>query len=188
MLSSSFVILLSCLYFDSKLWTGLFEISLKAINAGKKKRKIGQKNPQTVFISLKLDSIYSNSSQQYYFETQVFLVFLCFLMLECRCSNLSKTFFYASFSGILSSRPLNPISNSSIFPCRTSAFIVSFFNSLENFFQLFNMIFFSDYILFTTLVSRIAFSLCFGDSKSSTLLTKTFHVVFVDCSFFLILL
>ena len=108
-------------------------------------------------------------------------------MLECRCSNLSKTFFYASFSGILSNRPLNLISNSSIFAWRTSAFIVSFFHSLENFFQLFNLIFFSDYILFTTLVSRIAFSLCFGDSESSTLLTKTFHEIFVDCLLFLIL-
>ena len=137
---------------------------------------------------MKLEPIYSNNSQQYYFESLVFLVFSCFLMLECRCRKLSKTFLYASFSGILSNRPLNLISNSSIFAWRTSAFIVSFFHSLENFFQLFNLIFFSDYILFTTLVSRIAFSLCFGDSKSSTLLTKTFHVVFVDCSFFLILL
>ena len=108
-------------------------------------------------------------------------------MLECRCRKLSKTFLYASFSGILSNRPLNLISNSSIFAWCTSAFIVSFFHSLENFFQLFNMIFFSDYILFTTLVSRIAFSLCFGDSESSTLLTKTFHEIFVDCLLFLIL-
>ena len=137
-------------------------------------------------ISLKLEPIYSNNSQQYYFESLVFLVFSCFHMLECRCSKLSKTFLYASFSGILSNRPLNLISNSSIFAWRTSAFIVSFFHSLENFFQLFNMIYFWDYI--PRLVSRIAFSLCFGNSKSSTLLTKTFHDVFVDCSFFLVLL
>ena len=109
-------------------------------------------------------------------------------MLECRYSNLSKTFFYASFSSILSNSPLNPISNSTIFAWLTSTFIVSAFNSLENFFEIFNMIFYSNFILFATLVSAIAFPLCLGDSKSFTLLTKLYHDVFVDSSLFLIML
>ena len=135
---------------------------------------------------MKLKAIHS--IQQYYFQSLVFLFFLCFLVLESRCNNLSKTFCYASFSGILSNRPLKPIYNPSIFAWLTSALRVSAFNSLENCFQLFNMIFLSDYILFTTLVSKIAFSPCFGNSKSSTLLAKTFHDVFVDSLLFLILL
>ena len=135
---------------------------------------------------MKLKAIHS--IQQYYFQSLVFLFFLCFLVLESRCNNLSKTFCYASFSGILSNRPLKPIYNPSIFAWLTSALRVSAFNSLENCFQLFNMIFLSDYILFTTLTSTTAFSPCFGNSKTSTLLTKTFHDVFVDCLLFLILL
>ena len=83
-------------------------------------------------------------------------------MLECRCSNLSKTFFYASFSSILSNSPLNPISNSTIFAWLTSTFIVSAFNSLENFFEIFNIIFYSNFILFTILLSAVAFPLFFG--------------------------
>ena len=146
----------------------------------KKKKRFWAKNPQTVLIILKLKAIHSI---QQYFQSLVFLFFLCFLVLESRCNNLSKT-----FSGILSNRPLKPIYNPSIFAWLTSALRVSAFNSLENCFQLFNMIFLSDYILFTTLVSTIAFSPCFGNSKSSTLLAKTFHDVFVDSLLFLILL
>ena len=125
---------------------------------------------------MKLKAIHN--IQQYYFQSLVFLFFLCFLVLESRCNNLSETFCYASFSGILSNRPLKPICNPSIFAWLTSALRVSAFNPLENCFQLFNMIFLSDYILFTTLVSTIAFSPCFGNSKSSTLLTKTFSWCF----------
>ena len=105
---------------------------------------------------MKLKAIHS--IQQYYFQSLVFLFFLCFLVLESRCNNLSKTFSYVSFSGILSNRPLKPIYNPSIFAWLTSALRVSAFNSLENCFQLFNMFFLSDYIYFTTLVSTIAFS------------------------------
>ena len=78
----------------------------------KEKKRYALKNPQTEFIISKLKAIYS--SQQYYFQSLVFLVFPCFLMLKCRCRNLSEMFFYASFSSILSNRPLNPISNYTI--------------------------------------------------------------------------
>ena len=39
------------------------------------KKNIGEKNLQTVCISLKLEPIYSNNSQQYYFESLVFFMF-----------------------------------------------------------------------------------------------------------------
>ena len=135
---------------------------------------------------MKLKAIHS--IQQYYFQSLVFLFFLCFLVLESRCNNLSETFCYASFSGILSNRPLKPICNPSIFAWLTSALRVSAFNPLENCFQLFNMIFLSDYILFTTLVSTIAFSPVLETANLRLCWQKHFHDVFVYRLLFLILL
>ena len=143
----------------------------------KKKKRFIPKKPVDCIYNFETKSYYN--SQQYYFQSLVFLVLPYFLMLERRCRNLSKTFFYASFSSILSNMPLNPISNSTISAWLTSAFIVSAFNSLKNVFEIFNIDFFCNFLVSYLFTSSNPRSFCTDSFRSSPTISSNLFKIFV---------